>query len=661
MSLNILQCDQACTDCIKSYKKKHDLQPGDKFKVPCSGIPKEYVTNAMSETMGGEDLREALAMLDPVTWAADILDWHCSDPVGDIWKRKTAENSLGEVTPYKDEYEELIKQGKSAFNRPYQKVMLRCSSKRKVFRLGRQSGKTETLCVAILHALFTNNDFRVVVITPYQTQIELIFNRLAKMIRESNTVKSSIHRYVKAPNYTIELKNGSTVRGFTAGTKSGGNADAVRGQKANMLVLDEADYLSAEDIGSALAIITNYPDATTWMSSTPTGKREKFYDACHSVLWKEYHFPSMVNPLWGPELEEHFRNEYTEIQYSHEVLATFGEQEQGVFQAAFIDDARTDYRYEDRKLEGWVYSIGVDWNDQKIGTTMAVVGYNPSNNYFRVFNRYVVSRDGWTQHAAIEKIIELNRYWLPKSIYIDKGYGHAQYEIIRKYGLDSLSDVHKGHGHPDSRLQKITKQFDFGSKLTIKDPFTKQDVDKAAKPFLVENAVRRFEQRVIQFSKYDTQLESELRGYIIDHTTISGSPVYKQGNEKVGDHNLDALNLALIAFTLEGSQFGKVNYETHIAFSPTSIGQKTGIAPLPGRPSEAPQTNHEKNMPSMNRTSVIENKPVGFGNTPAANMNDGQRKLWSWPGFERDAPRPMRRMPGGMSGGRSGPPTRKKI
>jgi replicative DNA helicase len=660
MGFNILTCDQACTNCVKSYKKKHDLKKGDSFKIACNGIPKDYIAPNVAETLNISDYKDALSILDPVRWAADVLDWHCSDPYGEIWKRKTSDGSLGEVTPYIEEkHSQLVKEGKSAFNREYQKIMLRCSAKRKVFRCGRQIGKSETICVSILYNACTNKDFRVIVITPYQTQIEVIFNRLSSLIKKSN-VPNIIQRYVKAPNYTIELKNGSTIRGFTAGTKSGGNADAVRGQKANMLVFDEADYLSPEDMASALAVITNYPDATVWMSSTPTGKRERFYDSCHSHLYKEYYYPSMVNPLWSDDLEEFYRNEFTSIQYTHEIEADFGEQEQGVYQSAYVDEAMIDYKYEDQKRDpNWVYSIGVDWNDQKVGTTIAVVGYNPISNIFKLFTRDVVSREGWTQHAAIERIIEFNRYWLPTSIYIDKGYGHAQYEIIRKYGYDSLADPDKGAGHPDSRLQRITKQFDFGSKLTIKDPATKQDVDKPAKPFLVENSIRRFEQRQFHFSKYDKQLEAELRGYIIDHTTISGSPVYKQGNEKIGDHNLDAMNLALIAFTLEGSQFGKINFDSHIAFS-QPIGQKKPQSVTPGRPYDLNNQDIQPQKPSMNRTDGMDSRSPSL-QTPAHTNNTEQRRLWNWPGFERDAPRPVRQVPGGLSGRHGGPPSRKKF
>ena len=42
------------------------------------------------------------------------------------------------------------------YHRPYQATMLRCTAKRKVFRTGRQIGKTEVLVIAILFNIFNN-------------------------------------------------------------------------------------------------------------------------------------------------------------------------------------------------------------------------------------------------------------------------------------------------------------------------------------------------------------------------------------------------------------------------------------------------------------------------------------------------------------------------
>jgi hypothetical protein len=677
MAINLTQCDQACTGCVKKYKKKFRDTPS--FDVSCKGIPIEYVPGKVLALLPESEAKSAISMLDPVSWAAQILDWHCVDPDGSIWKRKSEANSLPQGVPnYFDNIaasNARIAEGKSPFHRPYQAEMLRCSAKRKIFRIGRQAGKTETLVVAMLHALFTNRNFKILLLTPFSAQIEMIFGRVEQFLNDNPLLYNSKKRMVKAPNYTLELHNGSYVRGFTAGTQSKGEAAQVRGQSANMLVFDEADYLSRADLDAALAVTINFPEATVWMSSTPSGRREKFYENCKSKIYKEFHFPSQVNPNWTAELDRDFRDGLTDIGYKHEVLAEFGELQEGVFKSGQIEAAMShNFNYGDMKREaGWHYCIGVDWNDVKIGTTISVVGYHPGGKFY-VVERKVVQKENWTQHAACLEIVMMNRKWIPDFIYIDRGYGSTQDEILRKIGYDSIAA--NGAQFMDSRLARIVKAYDFGSHIEIRDLFTKQPIKKHAKPFLVENTVRRFESHQILFPPSDKQLEAELRGYIIDRVTQTGVPVYKQGNEKVGDHNLDALMLALVAFEMEMTAFGKPQFDAHIAFS-GKIGEVINPMTSPGeiviqnnfKRAELASKAAENARPELKRTDNFTSSGIdslsgqGANNLPAANTANGNKgpKLWSWPGFNRDAPPPsrsgfMRQLRKSMA-----PPKRKKF
>lgn len=641
--LNLDQCTQSCVGCIKAYKKKHTLKKGQKFEIQCEGIvdyenPQLELFQGMSE----DEAHTVRTIMDPVEWARDTIDWHCIDTDGEVWKRKNPK----EYHRWAKENPGENIEGHSRYHRPYQAEMLRCTSKRKVFRIGRQAGKTETLIVSMLFHLFTKpgipeeDGFKIIVIAPYQAQIDLIFGRLLQLIRQSPMTRNSLRRHVKAPIYTIELHNNSIVKGFTAGTKSGGNAEAVRGQHGHMLVFDEADYLSAGDVEAALNIITNYPDASVWMSSTPTGKRERFYTTCMSKIWKEYHYPSQVNPIWNDQQEIMFREQMTDLAFQHEILAQFGEQEEGVFQNVYIQQAKKPFRYGEMEYRpSWVYTMGVDWNDVKNGTTIVVLAYNPATSTFYVVDKAIVSREGWNQLAACHKVAELNRVWHPKAIYLDSGYGGTQYEVLRKYGYDSAMDPTKGPAHPDAKLRQVLKQYDFGSKVEVRDLFTKQPVQKPAKPFLVENAVRRFEQSDICFPETDESLEKQLQGYIIDRITPTGTPVYKANDESVGDHLLDALMLACVAFTLEQTPFGKPLHSAHIAFS-GSFGDKlpqahSGDTVINADPSQRGR-DKEGQRPSLDRAHNIEQPSLLGVNQryPAANTNQTQQiGLWgSQPG-----------------------------
>lgn len=659
MALNLNILDNACTGCIKSYAGKHRLKAGDKFSIKCGGIPKTYVKDSTAMTLSSEGTISATALLDPVTWAKEMLDWHCLDPDHSIWKRK---NPMEQAKQTEDNPGR-----QSKYHRPYQATMLRCSATRKVFRIGRQAGKSETLIISIIFNLFTNSGFKVILITPFQAQIEMIFTRIKDLINSNPGLANSIKRAVSAPQYTLELHNGSYIKGFTAGTRSGGNADSVRGQTANMLVFDEADYLAPGDMDSALAVITNNPDATVWMSSTPTGKREKFYNACMDKLWKEFHYSSSVNPNWGPDLESFFRSIYTDIGYQHEVLAEFGSQEQGVFQVGYVEAAESEYKYGDMRPDHrWQYSIGVDWNDVKIGTTLCVTGFNPTTNSFLLVERLIVQRDGWTQLAACEKIAELNRKWRPFAIYVDKGFGGTQYEVLRKFGFDARIDKERGPNSLDAKLATIVKAFDFGSSIEVRDPFSKQMIKKPAKGFLVENAVRRFETHDIYFSKFDQQLKDELLGYIIDRVSIHGQVVYGTNNDQVGDHNLDAFMLSLIGFTLEKTAFGKPSFNEKISF--TNMSLNSSVDPDQHKDKKTWKELRALATPNGSGRSDLEaSDSSSSGGIPAGNLREepveSNKNLWNHPGFDTDGPKPdvseqrkkfamLKRTGSGTSGGR---------
>ena len=77
-----------------------------------------------------------------------------------------------------------------------------------------------------------------VVATPYDTQARLIFNELVKYIEDSATLTSSVKSKTKNPYY-IQFHNGSEIKLFTAGTKSGSGGGSLRGQKSDWLYMDK--------------------------------------------------------------------------------------------------------------------------------------------------------------------------------------------------------------------------------------------------------------------------------------------------------------------------------------------------------------------------------------------------------------------------------------
>ena len=523
--------------------------------------------------------------------------------------------------------------------------MLRCTAKRKALRLGRQSGKTEAICVLMLFKAFVNERHKVLVITPYRSQIELIFKRIKELIYQSPDLSNSIKREVANPYHEIEFFNGSYIRGFTSGSKTSQGAGAVRGQPADMIVLDEADYLTTDDVNAVVAILNSRPHCELYASSTPTGRRDHFFRWCQKAPnYREFHFPSYVIPHWNHELEEELKASLTESGYIHEILAEFGEEEEGVFQVKYREAAEQDYFYREIHPDPnkYVVGVGVDWNSSSIGTEIYIVVWDKTTQRFLGAKAMTVSRIGWTQLKAMEEIKKINREWDPDFIYVDEGYGATQVEVMRAWSQSEA--LVKGPSHADGKLAKRLKAINFSSKIEVPDPLTKQMIKKEMKPYMVENAVRMFERGLFNFPRSDETLKDQLGGYIILRRTQLGKPVFGAREERIGDHRLDAMMLAFLGFHVEFSDLLKLHFTSKIAFAQNLRGPRKE-KPEEGEtlvrdPQAEKRKNPRKRLIPEDRSELVTNIGMTSSRRVVGKITD-TRRLWSYPGFMRDGPPPV--------------------
>lgn len=526
----------ACIECIATRKKRF----GDDWnKLKCSGIKVDYLDEYPdAQLMPEEDKLALRTLLDPYLWGCTNFNLNPRD---------------------------------------YQEVMTNCTSTMKVFRTGRRVGKTEVMLINALHRMMLNKNKKVLLFTPYETQIRVFFNRIQEWMDKSPMLSQAKKRFVQSP-FTFELYNGSSLIGFTTGTKSGMKSASARGQEADIIILDEADYLTRDDLTAILPMLqktdeTSIEDKELWCASTPTGRHDFFYEWANSSAFKEFHHASWINPAWNAEEEARSHDLFpNETDWEHEYAAEWGEEKEGVYSQAYIEravalsrtllgnDGRWDYKKQIPK-GGCTYTIGVDWNSSANGVQIVVAEMDPMlitsedmqkgiRNRFRIATRVDVDSKEFTQTKAVQKIIELNRIWNPKAIYVDEGYGMTQIEDLRRYA----------HKHPESKILSRLKGINFSSMHEVKDPANKTTIKKPMKPFMVNNAVRYFEDNVILLNKSDTEFEKQLRDYTVAKRSREGRPVYSEGN----DHILDAFNLAILAFTMEFSDLGKPVYTSNM-------------------------------------------------------------------------------------------------
>lgn len=443
------------------------------------------------------------------------------------------------------------------------------------------------MVIDMLWRIFTRRNYRVVVATPYENQVRLIFMRINEILQTSPLLKQDVVKNTKNP-YIIEVQNGSAIIGFTTGN----DAASVRGQKADILYLDEVDYMDDVCFDAVTAIAAERADIGITMSSTPTGKRSHFYKACmdKKMGYVEHYHPSTHNPNWGPAMEAEFKAQLTAQAYVHEILAEFGTQNAGVFPKEALDRSITYenytynpltydqqreckakeiypnlYLYDQRKKAPFniFRTMGVDWDKYGASSSILILDYNVKYKKFQVIKRVEVPRGEYSYDNAVKKIIELNEIYNPSYIYCDAGSGEYQIEALHIYG----------DKNPASGLKNKVKRWQFSNTLDVPDPITGEIHKEPLKPFMVNQLTISFERDRMILSPLDDTLFKQLQNYEVEKIAANGKPVYTS----VDEHFVDALGLAHLAFVLEFKELTNTikDFETttKIEFSSNSIGK----------------------------------------------------------------------------------------
>lgn len=539
-----------------------------KLLTPLDNKIDKRVQYAMTQfNMAKNEALEYIVTDNPILWAKVYLDWEARD------------------------YQfAILTEGKK--------------SKKLVLRLGRRLGKTDDMCVLILWFTYTqynkgpNNQYDIIIATPYETQIDLIFKRLHQLIEVSPLLGGLISRDVHH-NICFNI-NGvtSNILGLTAGANNAtGGANSTRGQRADVIILDECDYIGSNQVTNILNIRNEAPERIRLIcASTPSGKHEEYYRWCIGASkkyyptqddiknnrftgykidekavgegngWTEIYAPSNVNkellkinPDTLQTYLEDIRDELSEMRYVQEVMAEFGEEELGVYQKKYIYEAikegeRLGYRYitkwskQDReaylkRTQGQCIRIlGVDWDKYAAATNMVCMEFDRFHQdadgrivpLFKMLFRIEIARSDFTYVNAMNKIIELNDEYKFDWIAIDRGYGEVQLEMLHKYGLE----------HEETGLADKVIGYQFSQKIEVTDPYTRKKDSKDLKPFMVNNSVNLFEKGKIVLDPKDKTMIQQLEEYRVKSISASGKPIYTDENE----HAIDSMNLALLAF-----------------------------------------------------------------------------------------------------------------
>ncbi len=379
------------------------------------------------------------------------------------------------------------------------------AAKRKVIVAGRRGGKTTGVAMVAVEALLAGR--RVLEAAPTQEQTAAFWDLCKGYLAELITAGIA---YKNESRHILELPGGARIR-----TKTAWDADSLRGDYADLLILDEFADMdpSAWDLVGAPMLLDNDGDAV--FIGTPKRKNH-FHNMYTRAIgdqtgrWEAWHFTSHDNPhLSEPALME-ITADMTTDAYRQEILAEFLENQGAIFRnigACCTLEPSTPAEHEGHELV-----IGLDWGKVE-DYTVASVGCRDC--------RCEVALDrfhGIPYTLQRQRIVALAEQW-------------RVYDILAESNAmgEPIIDEMQYDGLPVRGFQTTA----------------------ASKPPLIENIALCLEREEVHFLA-DPVARAELEAYEMRISANTGRPSYS-APEGVHDDTVIARALMCNALQLRGS------------------------------------------------------------------------------------------------------------
>ncbi len=199
---------------------------------------------------------------------------------------------------------------------PYQARLLEDKTKRIVACMGRQTGKTTTIAMKALHFADMNPKMTVLITAPSLRQSMIMFDRIVSFVYASPRLRSKLARVTHT---LVQFDNGSRIIALPC------SEHRLRGYSANMIICDEASWVSEKVITQVLFPMLTTTQGYAVFLSTPWDKNHFFYRAFTNPKYSIHKVKSEECPLVTKDFLEEMRLNMTSEQYLMEYEAEFVE------------------------------------------------------------------------------------------------------------------------------------------------------------------------------------------------------------------------------------------------------------------------------------------------------------------------------------------------
>lgn len=225
--------------------------------------------------------------------------------------------------PRKTEYKIHLRQPHG-----HQQAIIDSSAKRKIIRAGRRGGKTVVAAMVAVKSLLLGR--RVLYAAPTAEQLDRFWFEVIRSLVEP--IEAGVYNKNETKHIIERLGTENRIRAKTAW-----NADTLRGDYADLLILDEWQLMDEEawELVGAPMLIDNNGDAIfiytppSLHSKSVSKARDprhasKMFKRAQSDLtgrWQAFHFTSKDNPYISTEALEDIVQDMSRLAYRQEILA----------------------------------------------------------------------------------------------------------------------------------------------------------------------------------------------------------------------------------------------------------------------------------------------------------------------------------------------------
>lgn len=330
---------------------------------------------------------------------------------------------------------------KIKLRRPHEKQreFLESPAKRRVIRAGRRGGKTVGIAILAVQMFLAGH--RVLYAAPTQDQVATFWYEVCEALRHPIDAGVFIKNETE---HSISLRH--TKQRIRA--KTAWNADTLRGDYADCLILDEFQLMAEETWGVVGAPMLMDNDGIAVFIYTPPSlcstSRTKAKDPRHAAKlfkrakddssgkWCAFHFTSLENPYISREAVDEMRQDMSAIAYAQEILAEDKEDAPGaLWKRETIDRLRLAFVPNDASIVHTV--VGVDPSATSGGDECGIVAASYGENGQQFYTLEDCSLQGTPQAWAKAAVDAYHRHQANAIIYEANQGGEMVAQTFRMY------------------------------------------------------------------------------------------------------------------------------------------------------------------------------------------------------------------------------------